>query len=477
MATPDSMETTEALSLRSANANANAKKSHQVIYRTIWRWHFYAGIFCIPFILALSISGAIFLFKPQIEAAINQPYQNLSTSGVRTSGNQQISAALAAVPQSRFVSYRLPSTDHEAVVITVNHQGAAQHVYVHPYSLAVLKVSPVDEQLIEIVRTFHGELLAGNFGSVLVELAACWAIVLIVTGLYLWWPRSARGLAGILYPRLNHGGRIFWRDIHAVVGIWISTLALFLLITGLPWALVWGSAFKEVRGMINQPIQQLHQAHQEHQEHLGHQEHGEHQQHARQDWTLSRAEEQAQLAASTSEATLPDAVLHAAQSLAFAPPVELAPAPDMNQWTVKSLHPNRPLRQDAWLNADTGELKRINQFSDKATIDKAIGIGIAAHEGQLFGWFNQLLGVLTTLGLVIMSVSGFILWRKRKPMRVLGAPPPLPDARAGKFITGAVLLMALLLPLLAISLIVLLLIENLILRRISVTRQWLGLSA
>src|SRR5690606_41603933 len=64
-------------------------------------------------------------------------------------------SALAAVPQSRFVSYRLPSTDHEAVVITVNHQGAAQHVYVHPYSLAVLKVSSVDEQLIEIRSEEH----------------------------------------------------------------------------------------------------------------------------------------------------------------------------------------------------------------------------------------------------------------------------------------------------------------------------------
>src|SRR5690606_2134604 len=115
-----------------------------------------AGIFCIPFILTLSISGAIFLFKPQIEAFIDQPYQNLSTSGIRASGNQHISAALAAVPGSGFVSYRLPRTDNEAVIITVNHQGAAQHVYVHPYSLDVLKVSPVDEQLVEIVRNFHG---------------------------------------------------------------------------------------------------------------------------------------------------------------------------------------------------------------------------------------------------------------------------------------------------------------------------------
>lgn len=461
------METAEALPLN------NAKRIHQSVYRTIWRWHFYAGIFCIPFILTLSISGAIFLFKPQIEAFIDRPYQSLSTSGVRASGDQHISAALAAVPHSRFVSYRLPETDSAAVVVTVNHQGAAQHVYVHPYSLDVLKISLVDEQFIEIVRSFHGELLAGNFGSVLVELAACWAIVLIVTGLYLWWPKSARGLAGILYPRLDRGGRMFWRDIHAVVGIWISALALFLLITGLPWALVWGSAFKEVREMANRPSQQMQQSHQEHQEHREHQT-------AQQDWSLNRTEEQAQLAASTSQAKLPEAVLHAAQSLNFAPPVELSTTggnADQGIWTVKSLHPNRPLRQDARLNADTGEILSLTNFSDKAVIDKAIGIGIAAHEGQLFGWFNQLLGVLTTLGLVLMSVSGFILWRKRKPARALGAPPPLPCARAGKFVTGVVLVMAALLPLLAISLIVLLLIENMVLRRISATREWLGLSA
>ena len=38
----------------------------------IWRWHFYAGLFCIPFILILSITGPIYLFKPQIEAWIDK---------------------------------------------------------------------------------------------------------------------------------------------------------------------------------------------------------------------------------------------------------------------------------------------------------------------------------------------------------------------------------------------------------------------
>ena len=35
---------------------------------------------------------------------------------------------------------------------------------------------------------------------------------------------------------------MFWRDLHAVTGIWISALALFLLITALPWTTVAGDA-------------------------------------------------------------------------------------------------------------------------------------------------------------------------------------------------------------------------------------------
>jgi uncharacterized iron-regulated membrane protein len=45
-----------------------------------------------------------------------------------------------------------------------------------------------------------------------------------------------------------HGSRMFWRDLHAVTGFWVSGLAMVLLLTGLPWADVWGSAFKAVRG-------------------------------------------------------------------------------------------------------------------------------------------------------------------------------------------------------------------------------------
>src|SRR3546814_5886264 len=91
----------------------------------------------------------------------------------------------------------------------------------------------------ELDKRIHGQLLLGKRGSWLVELAASWAIVLMLSGLYLWWPRG-RGLAGVVWPRLKSGRQVVWRDLHAVTGFWVSGLALVLLITALPWAGVWG---------------------------------------------------------------------------------------------------------------------------------------------------------------------------------------------------------------------------------------------
>ena len=37
------------------------------LYRAVWRWHFFAGIFVAPFAIFLAITGALYLWKPQFE--------------------------------------------------------------------------------------------------------------------------------------------------------------------------------------------------------------------------------------------------------------------------------------------------------------------------------------------------------------------------------------------------------------------------
>ena len=41
-----------------------------ITYRALWRWHFHAGMFCIPFVLVLALTGSIYLFKPLKEQVL-----------------------------------------------------------------------------------------------------------------------------------------------------------------------------------------------------------------------------------------------------------------------------------------------------------------------------------------------------------------------------------------------------------------------
>ncbi|HYV89043.1 MAG TPA: PepSY domain-containing protein, partial [Candidatus Polarisedimenticolia bacterium] len=217
------------------------------LYRTLWRWHFYAGLMVMPLILLLSLTGALYLFKPQVERWEERAYQGLPLVGA-VSPNAQAEAAIAAFPGSRFQSYRLPEQRGDAAMIhlALADGAAMRDVFVSPQGRVLGSMDP-ERRVIAIDHDIHGQLLLGRAGSWIVELAASWAIVMILTGLYLWWPRGRR-LAGVVWPRLGHGKRAMWRDLHAVTGFWVAGFALVLLVTGLPWTDAWGSAFKAVRG-------------------------------------------------------------------------------------------------------------------------------------------------------------------------------------------------------------------------------------
>jgi uncharacterized iron-regulated membrane protein len=87
-------------------------------HRTVWRWHFYAGLFCIPFVLWLSVTGTVFLFHPQIQRVLDRPYDHLSIQQ-RSTANAQVQAALAAVPGSTLDAYELPHSATSAAQVLV----------------------------------------------------------------------------------------------------------------------------------------------------------------------------------------------------------------------------------------------------------------------------------------------------------------------------------------------------------------------
>ncbi len=114
-------------------------------------------------------------------------------------------------------------------------------------------------------------------------------------------------------------------------------------------------------------------------------------------------------------------------------------------------------------------------FAQHNLIDRISGVGIAIHEGQLFGWANQALGLFIAVSLLTVSVSAVVLWWRRRATGVLGAPVPLGRPRFSAGLLAIVIMLGVLLPLFGASLVLVALLERLILRRLPGIRDWLGL--
>lgn len=433
------------------------------LYASVWRWHLYAGLFVIPFVLLLSISGAFYLFKPQVERFEERAFQNLPVAAP-VSAQQQVLAALAAFPGAVFGNYRLPASSGDAAMVTLRLADgpATRQVFVAPEGQVLGSLDP-SKRLMEIAKNIHSSLLLGTSGRLLVELAASWAFVLMASGLYLWWPRGRR-LAGVLWPRLDSSGRVRWRDLHAVTAFWLFGFIAVLLLTSLPWTRVWGGAFQTLRmemGWVSATPEWIEGgttpegalAVLASDPHAGH--HG------------GIAHSMARMQQLAVPASL-DSMVKKARSAELPFPVFVSPPQGLGRfgvatgavWTIYSDTQNRPRQQTLTFASPDDMAPRVQSYDGGDRINRVIGYGIAWHEGQLFGWANQLAGLLTAVGLVLMAVSGFLLWRRRPALpRASRTAPP---ARIGGAL--AILLgLAALLPLLALSLTGLLLFDRLLL--------------
>ncbi|MCP1216465.1 PepSY domain-containing protein [Acetobacter orientalis] len=425
--------------------------------RTLWRWHFFAGLFCLPFVAFLSLTGAVYLFKPQIDDWIDWRYDHLPIA-LSSSPERDVQAALSAVPQGAFLAYELPRTSQSAARVLVSRpDGQAVRVYVDRNTHTVLKTVLEENRFERLVFRLHGQLLLGNVGSVIMEMVASWTIVLIVTGVLLWWPRHQRGLAGIVYPRLGTKGRTRWRDLHAVTGVWTSVFLVLFLVSGLPWSFVWGHTLQSVENTLGRltsvkdweigavPVAAVIAGHP-----LGQPQ-------------KTPAKENMDMpgmdmpAASTSFAegggiSGLDTVVRTASTLSLPAPVIITPSGSL--WTVRSDTQNRPLRESVTVTPD-GHVVKQETFAEKGLMDRIIGYGVAAHEGQLFGKMNQIINLLVAMGLLMMSSAATILWLKRKPEGSLGAPLALPTQTYGLGGIIILIILALFLPELGLSLVVL----------------------
>ena len=182
---------------RHSRARTIRARPRSGLFRAFWRWHFYASFLVIPVLLVLATTGLIYLFRFQLEPLLT-PDLLTAEAPSETAIVQPYAAQLAAVerefPDATVLSMAEPREVGRPTVFSVlTAAGEGRDVYVNPYGAQVLGSQDPDRTVSGMAVRLHADLMSGTLGDRVMELGACWAIVMALTGYYLFFrPRKKR---------------------------------------------------------------------------------------------------------------------------------------------------------------------------------------------------------------------------------------------------------------------------------------------
>lgn len=79
------------------------------------------------------------------------------------------------------------------------------------------------------------------WGRVIVGTSTIIFVLLLLSGIVIWWPKTLRGLRNGLKITVNRSRHLFWRSLHAAGGMYALVFLLVMALTGLTWSFKWYS--------------------------------------------------------------------------------------------------------------------------------------------------------------------------------------------------------------------------------------------
>lgn len=203
----------------------------------------------VPFGLIIAIicfTGALLVFEEQVTQLANRHLYYVENPGsqplsVGTLVEKVESQPTKGASITGVTIY--PQPDRSYQVNLSAPKGAA--VYIDPYTGEVLGQSQ-RTPFFRTVFILHRWLLDSQpadggifWGKRITGIATLVFVVILLSGVVIWWPRSRKGLKNGIQIALRKGKARFWHDLHAAGGIYVLLLVLVMALTGLTWSFDW----------------------------------------------------------------------------------------------------------------------------------------------------------------------------------------------------------------------------------------------
>jgi uncharacterized iron-regulated membrane protein len=213
------------------------------VKKIIGKLHLWFGFGSGLIVFFLGITGCILAFQREIELVTipaqftmekDQPY--LPPSVVKE-------AAQNALPGKHVHGIAYGQPGKSAMVSFYNEDPEYFYlVYIDPYTAEVLQARNFDDDFFDFILEGHFYLwLPAEIGQPIVATATLIFVILMITGLILWWPKNKSATKQRFKIKWNAKWRRVNYDLHNVLGFYMTWVGILIALTGLVWGFQWFS--------------------------------------------------------------------------------------------------------------------------------------------------------------------------------------------------------------------------------------------
>ncbi|MGD9618664.1 MAG: PepSY-associated TM helix domain-containing protein [Mycolicibacterium sp.] len=438
------------------------RRGGAAVLRRIFRLHFWVALFAAPALVVLAFSGLVILYSQPLDSLLNRNLFIVTEGPQTVPLDDQVEEAREHVGADFTLDAVTPPAgpgrstrvDFLAPVAPEYPAGESNltQVFVDPYTGQYLGQRNALSGLVGFANQVHrmfgndgpkvqlpslGHLINPSefpdatipvgVGNLWMELTAVWILVLAASGIYLWWPRAIESAKPLLTVRWGRGGRIRWRDLHALTGVVLAVILIGYVISGLTWSRYWGENWRAFSSTaapsigIDAPSTPAMMGDYDR---LG----------RRIAWAVTddpvyASQPDGPMAAPLSYADIDRIAKDEGMVPGYAiiPPTDSAVDGEMvyGSYAVVNAWPQRLSEQRTlYLNQFTGATVANATSAQDGALSRATSFGIAMHMGNQFGVLTRILATVACLGVLTSVVTGLMMWWKRRPAGRTGLPAP-----------------------------------------------------
>ncbi|OOG73097.1 PepSY domain-containing protein [Algoriphagus sp. A40] len=209
----------------------------------IGKIHLWLGLSSGLVVFIVAVTGCIYAFQTEIKD-LTYSFLFVEPQNSPVLPPSQISAiAQDAFPEGHLHAVLYPTAERSAQAIFFSYGEGNDHfqtAYINPYSGEVLKLKDEYADFFRLVLDGHFYLwLPPEIGQPVVASITLIFLVMVISGLILWWPKKKKNLRQSLTVKWSGRWRRKNYDLHQVLGFYVMIFAFVFAVTGLVWGFIW----------------------------------------------------------------------------------------------------------------------------------------------------------------------------------------------------------------------------------------------